>query len=187
MLMDDLENPAPSGAEARMQQFVGLLTSHERHIKSYILALVPNLVDAEQIAQETSLRLWQQFDQFDSSRGDFAAWSRAIARFQVLTFRKQTDRERVIFNSELVDALAAKTVAEADRLGARQAALIDCINRLPDHNRELIRLYYFAGMRLQAAAEQLGRTVAATEKAVARVRRVLYDCVQAALRREERA
>ncbi len=169
-----------------MQRFVGLLTQNERHLKSYVLSLVPNLVDAEQIAQETSMRLWQQFEEFDPSRGDFAAWGRSIAHFQVLTFRKKAARERVVFNSELVDALAERAAAEADHLSARQAALVDCLSRLPEHSRELIRLYYFVGMKLTAAAEQLGRSVAATEKAVVRVRRTLYDCVQFTLRREER-
>jgi len=167
-----------------MRRFVALLTAHERHLKSYILSLVPNLADAEQIAQETSLRLWEQFDEHDPSVAGFATWARSIAYFQVLTFRKKAGRERVVFNSELVDALADRATVRSPRLADRQEALIDCLNKLPEYSRELIHLYYFMGMKFRAAAEHLGRSVAATEKAVARIRRVLYHCVEESLQKE---
>jgi RNA polymerase sigma-70 factor, ECF subfamily len=173
-----------SAAESRVQEFVRLLTGNERRLKSYILTLVPNLADAEQIAQETSLRLWQQFGQYDPSLGDFSAWARSIAHYQVLTFRKKQGRERIVFSSELVDALAERAAVRESELAARQEALIDCVGKLPDHARELVRLYYYAGMKLRAAAERLGRSVAATEKAIVRIRRVLYNCVNSALRKD---
>jgi RNA polymerase sigma-70 factor, ECF subfamily len=171
-------------AETRVQQFVRLLVSNERRLKGYILTLVPNLADAEQIAQETSLRLWEQFGQYDPSEGSFSAWARAIAHFQVLTYRKKLGRERIVFSSELVDLLAERTAAREPELAARQEALIDCLQKLPDHARELIRLYYVLDMKLREAAERLGRTAAATEKAIVRIRHVLRDCIKANLRKD---
>ena len=153
-------------------------------MKRYILTLVPNLADAEQIAQETSIRLWEQFDDYDPSAAGFVVWARSIAYFQVLTFRKKAGRERVVFNSELIDALADRAAAGSHRLADREEALIDCLDKLPEHSREIIRLYYFVGMKLRAAAEHLGRSVAATEKAVVRIRRLLHGCVDDVVRKE---
>jgi RNA polymerase sigma-70 factor, ECF subfamily len=179
-----LHNGANGCSDARVQQFVRLLTQNERCLKSYILSLVPNLADTEQILQETNLRLWAQFSKFDPTIGGFAAWARTIARYQVLTFRKEANRERVIFNSDFLDTLAERAEARTPQLAARQEALINCVNKLPDRSRELIRYYYLAEMKVRAAAEKLGRTVAATEKAIVRVRRILYDCVMSALARD---
>ena len=167
-----------------MQEFVRLLTGNERRLKSYILTLVPNLADAEQIAQETSLRLWEQFDRYDPSLGDFSAWARTIAHFQVMTYRKKLSRERIVFSSELIDALAERAAARAPELAARQEALVDCLQKLPEHSRELIRLYYEVGLKVRTAAEKLGRSVAAAEKAIVRIRRLLYDCIKSALRKD---
>ncbi|MGO9111545.1 MAG: sigma-70 family RNA polymerase sigma factor [Thermoguttaceae bacterium] len=167
-----------------MRRFIALLTKHEQHLNRYILMLVPNLADAEQIAQETSVRLWEQFDEYDPSVAGFVVWARSIAYFQVLTFRKRAGREHLVFNSELVDALADRAAVRSQRLADRQEALIDCLDKLPEHGREIIRLYYFVGMKLRAAAEHLGRSVAATEKAVARIRRILKDCVENVLQKE---
>ena len=145
---------------------------------------MPNLADAEQISQETSLRLWEQFNEYDPSVAGFVVWARSIAYFQVLTFRKKAGRERLVFNSELVDALADRVAVRSQRLGDRQEALIDCLDKLPEHGREVIHLYYFVGMKLCAAAAHLGRSVAATEKAVVRIRRILNDCVENVLQKE---
>lgn len=174
------ENPS----DERTRRFIALLTKHEQHVKRYILLLVPNLADAEQIAQETSVRLWEQFDEYDPAVAGFVVWARSIAYFQVLTFRKKAGRERVVFNSELVDALSDRVTVRSERLADREEALIDCLNKIPEHGREIIRLYYFVGMKLRAAAEQLGRSVAATEKAVVRIRRLLHDCVEDTLQKE---
>jgi RNA polymerase sigma-70 factor, ECF subfamily len=173
-----------SPADDRTRRFITLLTKHEQHLNRYILTLVPNLADAEQIAQETSVRLWEQFDEYDPSVAGFIVWARSIAYFQVLTFRKKVGRERLVFNSELVDALADRATVRSQRLAERQEALIDCLNKLPEHGREIIRLYYFFGMKLRAAAEHMGRSVAATEKAVVRIRRILKDCVEDDLQKD---
>jgi RNA polymerase sigma-70 factor (ECF subfamily) len=103
----------------------------------------------------------------------------------VLTFRKQARRERLLFDSELVAALADRAAARADELALRQSALVDCLKKLPGRGQELIRLYYYLGMKIRTEAEKLGRSVAATEKALTRIRRTLYDCVQLAVQREE--
>ena len=181
---DRAEYSHGSAGETRVQEFVRLLTGNERRLKSYILTLVPNLADAEQIAQETSLRLWEQFGQYDPCEGDFSAWSRSIAHYQILTFRKKQCRERLVFSSE-TDGTAgrSRTAARGPDLAARQEALVDCLQKLPDHARELVRLYYVVGMKLREAAAALGRTAAAVEKAIVRVRHILHDCIDASMRK----
>ena len=44
--------------------FLKLLLSNETRIFSYILTLVPNFADAEEIMQEASTVMWKSFDQF---------------------------------------------------------------------------------------------------------------------------
>ncbi len=154
---DRVQNSHGLAAETRVEEFVRLLTGNERYLKSYILSLVPNLADAEQIAQETSLKLWEQFGRYDPCEGDFSAWARSIAHYQVLTFRKKLCRERIVFSSEVVEMLADRAAVRASELAGRQEALIDCLQKLPDHARELIRLYYVLGMKLREAAEALAQ------------------------------
>src|SRR5688572_23508061 len=57
---DDLD--AAGGPDP--QQFLRLFLENERRIYAFIVSILPNLSDAEDVLQETSLILWQKFAQF---------------------------------------------------------------------------------------------------------------------------
>jgi len=76
--------------------FVRLLTQSERRVYGYILKMVVDWNDADEILQETNVRLWEEFDRFQPGT-DFAAWAIRVAHYQVLTWRKRRDRSRLVF------------------------------------------------------------------------------------------
>jgi RNA polymerase sigma-70 factor (ECF subfamily) len=166
------------------EEFVHLFQRYERGIYGYILSLVPNIAAADEISQNTNLVLWKEFGQFDAGK-DFGAWARAIAYYQVLSFRNAIHRDRVQFDSELLTVLAENAAGECEELVARQSHLMDCLAKLAEPKREIIRLHHCLGMTVKAVAQQLGRSAAAVEKTLLRARRALFDCVEAAIRREE--
>ena len=95
-------------------RFVQLLAAHEHRLGSFVLALVPNWTDAEDIIQQTKLRLWEQFETYDPEK-DFGIWACVIARYEVLAFRTRSARSRVQFSQELIDRMSGEltqTVAE---------------------------------------------------------------------------
>jgi RNA polymerase sigma-70 factor, ECF subfamily len=169
----------------RNKDFVGLYQQHERNLHGYVLSLLPDTTAAEEICQETSLRLWEQFEQFDRSK-DFGAWARTIAYYQVLKYRKKLGRERLQFSSELLAVLADRASVRCDELASRQSHLIQCLQKLGEMKRQAIRLYYGLGMTANDVAEKLGRSIAAIEKLLVRTRNDLRQCVETAMRREER-
>jgi RNA polymerase sigma-70 factor, ECF subfamily len=179
-------NPEELNRDRRREEFVRLFQQHERGLYGYILSLVANVAAADEISQDTNLLLWQEFDRFESGT-DFRAWARAIAYFQVLTYRKKLHRERVRFDSDFLQVLADRAASRCDELSVRQSHLIDCLMRLSDFKRQVIQLYCCCDMKLKAVAERLGRSVSAVEKTLMRSRRALYDCVETAMRREDRS
>ena len=62
-----------SDREIRTREFVRLLSVHEQELSGYVISLVPNWADADEVIQETKLRLWVQFDQYDAAK-DFGVW-----------------------------------------------------------------------------------------------------------------
>jgi len=172
--------------DVRREEFVRLFQQHERSLYGYILSLVPNVAAADEVSQNTNLLLWEEFGRFDPGT-DFRAWARTIAYYQVLTYRKARHRERVQFNSELLEVLADRAAVRCDELAARQSYLIDCLAQLSEFKRQVIQLYCCLGMKVRTVAEKLGRNVTTVEKTLVRTRRTLYDCIEAAVRREERA
>src|SRR5687767_14761314 len=159
------------------RQFVRLMTKYERLVYGYILSLVPNWSDADEILQETNVRLWEEFDKFVLGT-NFAAWAIRVAHFQVLTWRKQVSRSRLVFDQSVVESLAEEPFWTDEAFDARQQALGDCVSELPDHSRQLLQQCYARGHKIKDVAVRLKRSPAAVYKALERVRVALHTCIE---------
>jgi RNA polymerase sigma-70 factor (ECF subfamily) len=168
------------------KQFVQLLAGHERGLYALIVSLVPTWADADEILQQTNVKLWENFDRFEPNT-DFGAWARTIARYQVLTYRKQAARHRQPQFSEAFMELVTVKVEEhaSDNGDARRLALSECLKRLNKKSQEMVRAYYAANGPNRLAA-QLGRTVGSLRVAMFRIRRQLHECVEHRMKAEAR-
>ncbi len=164
-------------------QFVRLLGQHEQRLKWYILSLVPHWADADEIHQETNIRLWEQFESYDSSL-DFGAWACTIAYYQIQTHRQKANR-RVVDFGERFDKLVLKEItSRSNEIGPRHHALSLCLDKLSEKRRSLVQQYYIGNAPVKDLASQLGLSASAVYKSLASIRCTLHDCVERTLRRE---
>src|SRR5262249_37112199 len=84
--------------------YASLLRQHQTQLFGYIYSLVRDLDDADDLFQQTSLVLWDKFDQFDCSKS-FINWACGVARYEVLNFLRSRSRKRLYFSDELNLAL----------------------------------------------------------------------------------
>jgi RNA polymerase sigma-70 factor (ECF subfamily) len=120
---------------------------------------VPNWADADEILQETNIRLWEEFEKFEAGT-NFAAWAMRVAHFQILTWRKKVHRSRLVFDQRVLDALATEPSWTDEEFEARQEALAECVSQLPDHSRDLLRQCYMRGTKAKDVATELNRSPA---------------------------
>lgn len=175
--------PEPDNNDRSTKRFVSLLAQHERTLTGYVLSLVPNWSDADDILQETKLRLWEQFGDYDPSK-DFGAWARSIAHYHVLTYRKRSNRQSARFTGDFVELVAAEArtvIAEAD---LRHLLLADCLAALTDASRKLLVLCYASNKSVKDVAIMLGRSVRGLQRAVATLRKTLQQCIEDRLYQE---
>src|SRR6187399_399399 len=159
----------------RNKQLMRLMAQHQRRIFGYIYTLVPDRHDAEDILQETSMVICEKFETFKSGT-DFVAWANQIAWWQVRAARTKYARSKVIFDDDVLEAVAqtsAELMPEAD---PRHEALAKCLQKLPPRDRELITTRYEPGQGVEEAARRSGRSLVAAYKALARLRKLLHDC-----------
>lgn len=168
------------------EEFVRLFTRHARQIHGYILSLRPNLADADEVFQETSVVLWRKFDQFEPG-SDFLAWACRIAHFKVLSLYQKRQRDRLQFSEGFVEAVAAESTRQAPAQDLRQRALADCLDRLKPRDRDLLRRRYYDGASTKSVAEQVGRSADAIYKALRRIHEALFRCIDRKLNAEGRA
>lgn len=168
----------------RAEEFVFLLARHERALGAYVMTMVPNAHDADDILQEAKVVMWRSFPGFKSGT-NFGAWARKVAFHQVLAHRKRRQRDRLDFTEEFLHAVAEEAERNAAALDLRERALQDCIAKLPPDHREVLHLRYHEGLRLEEMEQRLGRTVCATYRLLSRIRQVLHECVSKTLSRAE--
>src|SRR5580658_9293568 len=116
-----MERDSHDETESRKRLMV-LITRHQRQIFSYIYALVPDRHDAEDLLQETSLVICEKFDAFQEGT-DFVAWACQIAYWRIRYSRQKFARSKVVFDQEIVDAVAQTASTMAVELDDRHEAL----------------------------------------------------------------
>ena len=156
------------------------MTRHQRRIFSYIYALVPDRYDAEDLLQETSLVICEKFDDFKEGT-DFVAWACQIAYWRVRYSRQKFARSKVVFDQEIVDAVAQTASEMVEELDDRHVALGNCLQKLHPRDRDLLLVRYEPGSGVEEAAKRSGRTLQTAYKTFARLRKLLLDCVSAKL------
>src|SRR5262245_13219057 len=168
---------ADSAGSDKGKAFLRLFLQNKRRLYAYIFTLLPRWSDAEDVLQEASLVMWDKFDE-RSPPTDFAAWGCRIAYFKVLDFYKKSGRSRVHFSQAMLERIADTAVDQAAtlQLDERRAALAGCIEKLPAHDRDLLAHRLAEGATTQTTAAQVGRSVDAIYKALAKIRQLLFDC-----------
>lgn len=166
-------------AETHHEEFVLLMTRHQRKIWWFIHSLLPAPNAADDVLQETSLVLWRKWDQFDRSR-EFLPWACGIARLQVLRFVREHRSKRQYLDEvvmgELAD-VAEKKIKDLAHVETRVEMLGACINELDDQERELVEARYLKSLPAKQIANQSGKPSVTVYKILARVRVQLANCV----------
>ena len=170
---------------SRHAEFVELLTQHRSQLFGYLYALLRNLDDAEDVYQDTAMVLWSKFDQYASGT-HFFRWACVVARNCTATFLKQKRRDRRYFSPAFQEELAA---IQADMgpvdLEQSHEALIDCMKKLPEADRQLIAVCYGSRRAFKQIAEQLGRSAQSVYDALCRIRHQLLECIDRVVAQNE--
>ncbi len=162
----------------RSEIFIRLLAEHERRLTAYVMTFVRREADADDILQETKLRLWRSFDQFVAGT-NFGAWARQAAFNGILDFRRRKGREsqHLMFSDTCIENLAIAFERKEGLIDARIERLSDCVAKLPSEHRIMVSLRYHDSKSVDEIAESVSRSVAATYRVLSRIRLALRDCI----------
>ena len=181
------ERPARGdGGDAHDDRYLRLLMSSQDRIYAFILVLVPNRHDADDLMQETVTWMWRKFDTFEPGT-NFVAWGIAIARRRIMKFFDRHRRSRIRFSDEVLEAIEEETKSSLDGMDHFLAALSECVQKLDEADRRVIRMRYHQKIPTQQIADLLGSSVYVIYRSLARIHKALEACVRRTLTREELA
>ena len=162
---------------AESAEFVAQITRAQRPLHAFILSLVWNASDAEEVLQETNLKLWEKADEFDGSR-PFLPWAMRFAQWQTMAWLKKRQRQRMVIDDDLAKLLADEAAQEEKLFDARRTALASCLQKLRPEQRKLIAKRYEPKGSVNAMAEEAGITPKAVSDRLRRIRQALLECIQ---------
>lgn len=165
------------------EDFAALYSGCHLDLLRYVLTLLPDYHQAQDVVQEVARLLWQKREEYDPGRS-FLLWARGFAHFEVLKVLKRQAVRGKYFSEELVEELAQQRIAQEDQLAAQREALTGCLQKLDAASRELLRSRYDGEMTVQQLAEQQGKSANALSIMIHRIRQKLVECVNRELRLE---
>lgn len=156
--------------------FVQLFLKSQRRIYGYVMAIVANPAEADDIVQEIATLLWKKFDEYKPDT-NFAAWALATARFKVLRYLRQKSYQRR-FSSETLEAIEDIQFGNMAREEQTVEMLRECMERLKKEDRHVLSMRYEEEMTLQRLAGQLGLTVDSVFRQISRIHIALLNCIR---------
>lgn len=157
------------------QLFAERVVRNQHRVFRYIVSMVPNPADADELFQQTCLSLWENWERYDAAL-EFVPWACGFAHNHIRNFLRRRQNSQVQLDADVIEILAlrwAELRSEEDR---RMVALRACLAQLPEHNRGVIESYY-GGMKVPEIALQRRSSVNAVYKLLDRLRLALHECV----------
>jgi RNA polymerase sigma-70 factor (ECF subfamily) len=158
--------------------FATLLRENRSRVFGYLLALVHNLSDAEDLYQQTALVLWEKFSRYEPG-SDFGTWATSVAHYSAVNFLRRQSRRRLLLNDAVLERLVETQATIRDReVSERSEALKRCLDTLSSNHRRLLMLRYHGEYSMQQIAKQESRSIGALYVALSRIRKALLSCIE---------
>lgn len=163
------------------QAFAALLERHRDRVFRLAVSILGQAFvgEAEEVAQEVFLRVHQALRSF-RGESSFGTWLYRVTFNQALNVKS-----RMRFKAPHVpdDALAERAASGPDALArleraGRDAAVADCVARLPDAYQSALRLHYWMGESVSEIALLLGVPENTVKSYLYRARQLLQSMLE---------
>jgi len=161
------------------QAFASLLQRHLDAVHGYLRRLTGSAADAEDLAQDTFLRVWQKAATYQPGKVRVSTWVHRIAHNLAMDMFRRRGLEQVAGAQPELDSLALREAAGPDVHEQAEAGvrLLRALSALPEPQRSAVLLCQVQGFSNREAALIMAVSVRAVESLIARGRRALKRTV----------
>jgi RNA polymerase sigma-70 factor (ECF subfamily) len=141
------------------QAMADLYTRYGKLVYSVIFRVVKETGIAEDLAQETFLRIWNRVQFFDHDRGALGPWVLTVARNRAIDYVRSVDgraAQRMTEFDGAMESPGAYVDLERDLLNSDRARILrEAFGKLTPNQRVVIEMAYYEGLSQTEMAERM--------------------------------
>ena len=168
---------AATNIPSNQPDFEVLLKTMQPRLYGFILKRLADQDQARDVLQRTNLVICQKAEDYTPGTS-FTAWTFTIARFQLMAWRKNQSRNRLVFSDTVYEQIDVKNEPSEVDDDARVDALKECMKKLNPDERDLLEQRYRHDIPFSTIASTMNATVDAIGMRLSRIRRRLAKCIQ---------
>ncbi|MEM9346121.1 MAG: sigma-70 family RNA polymerase sigma factor [Planctomycetota bacterium] len=158
-----------------------LFVTNVSAIRGFILSVLPNRDDTDDILHEVYLVVMDKADNFELGT-KFLSWVFTISRFTIMDQVKRRSNRRIVPLGQDVIELLAEAAPDQAYSDDYIKALHHCVDALAPAAKRVIKLRYNEGQKPSRIAEDLGLSPATVYVSLSKARALLKQCVSKRLR-----
>ncbi len=156
-----------------------VVAATQARLRAFIAGYVPRAAWVDDLAQQAYVSAYRSLKSFRVGT-DFYAWLRQIAYNHLRAELEKTSRRRRLETDYLLEVGAGELGRRLERDAPDEEileALRDCVSRLPDTSRDLVRRHYSEGRPLAEIAGALERSAGSLKVTLFKIRGRLRECM----------
>ena len=157
------------------------LAEAQDKLYAMIYVLMAGSFDTMDVLQETNAAILKHADKYDESRPALP-WFKAFAMNQVLYYRRVRRDEKLLFDTEMINDLAAILDEYENPAEEGEPDYVDllekCLEKLPPWQRDLLKERYQDGEKVNKMAAKRLMTRVSLSVLMFRIRKVLQACIE---------
>lgn len=164
--------------EEKQDLFHRLLFRNQNRIYAYVLTLIGNYTDADDVMQETISSMWQKFGDFQTGT-NFVSWGIAIAHYKILEYRRNKQKSGRIcqYNNDLLEQFGHEVASNNSLFDDKFALLRECVEKLKGQYITVVKLRFQEDLNTTAISNRCGISVANVYQILSRAYSMLISCM----------
>jgi len=133
-------------AERDQQALWALYQEYGKAVYSLAYRILENTVLAEEVTQDTFLKVWHQTTRWDAEKGKLKNWLLTIAQFTAIDRLRKEGRQPAVHADPIEDTDESLLTSKNEARWQEESALHMLVSQLPEQQGALINLAFFQGM-----------------------------------------
>lgn len=170
-------------SEKQNEQFLSLYFKNEADVRAFVRNGIQDYHDLAEIMQASTIVAWNKFEELDDPEKNFGKWFCVIARYEIMRFRRDKARDRLILDEDLLEKILAEGISEYDQRKETIEYLNACIEKLTPPSRQLLEIAYDSETAIKDFAKRMNKKADTVYQSLRRIRILVAECMEEKIER----